>query len=162
MNIISAYEKYELNKTLSDLLNRILQYQKIHSITNQCVLNSICYYDIACELIIDKDWIGFQVCNGFLQILNKIIVHAWVKNTITNEIIECSNEYASVVNRVYYESLSELLQNNKNMHTEVKTYLITNLLEIKKIQYTLLDNMCASNPYYRDLQEYVLRPSAYL
>ena len=103
MNIISAYEKYELNKTLSDLLNRILQYQKNHSITNQCVLNSICYYDIACELIIDKDWIGFQVCNGFLQILNKIIVHAWVKNTITNEIIECSNEYASVGNRVYYD-----------------------------------------------------------
>ena len=114
MNIISAYEKYELNETLSDLLNRILQYQKNHSITNQCVLNSICYYDIACELIIDKDWIGFQVCNGFLQIKNKIIVHAWVKNTITNEIIECSNEYASVVNRVFYESLSELLQKNKN------------------------------------------------
>ena len=84
-------------------------------------------------------------------------MHAWVKNTITNEIIECSNEYASVGNRVYYESLSELLQNNKNMDIKVKTYLITNLLEIKKIQDTFLDNMCASNPYYRDLQEYVMK-----
>ena len=48
------------------------------------------------------------------------------------------------------------------MDIKVKTYLITNLLEIKKMQDTLLDNMCASNQYYRDLQEYVLRPSVYL
>ena len=160
--VLVKFERLRLDNELSELLNRIIQYQKIHSITSKCVINSICYYDIACELSVDKDWIKFKVCHGFLQILNKIIVHAWVKNTITNEIIECSNEYASVVNRVYYESLSELLQNNKNMDIKDKTYLITNLLEIKKIQDTLLDNMCASNQYYRDLQEYVLRPSVYL
>ena len=135
---------------MNPLLSHMLNYQKQHNITNKCLTNVIYYWDVL-EMIFPKK---YKPACGILIIENMTIVHVWIVNNETEEIIECSYEYYKIdkIQKHYFTTFTEFKKIDKS-DIEFKKFLLSHICELSKCMNTLISKKKSiTEDYYKELK----------
>ena len=144
-------------KMLAYMLGKMHEYQRIHDVKDQCIVNTQYLYDILkyntnLNVKVKSFYVLFNYDNEI-----KHICSGHVCLEIDGVIIEPSYQYSKINGAIYTNSFKEVIPHLQNDESVTKSQILTNNLYFTKIANQINSGefiICGKGPHYNNQADY--------